>query len=367
MGKILILANSSSGLYGFRNELILEMLKVNQVIASLPDETNNKELLQEGCQIIKTDFNRRGMNPIKDFGLFLTYKNMIKKIKPDVVLTYTIKPNLYGGLVCRLMGIPYICNITGLGTALQRDNILSKLLLFLYRISTSKARCIFFQNRENMEFLKERNVALKNSKLLPGSGVNLAKFEYQPYPSEGNGICFLAVLRIMKDKGIEEFLTAAEYIKDHYHNTSFYLAGEYEAETKDIYQPWVEKLVQKGALHYLGYIDNMKEAMMKSHVIVHPSYHEGMSNVLLEAAACGRPVIASDVPGCRETLQNGLSGNLFTAKDTQSLISAIEIILSYSEQDRGEMGLCGRKYMEEHFDRSIVIKQYMNEIGKIQD
>ena len=224
MGKILILANSSSGLYGFRNELILEMLKVNQVIASLPDETNNKELLQEGCQIIKTDFNRRGMNPIKDFGLFLTYKNMIKKINPDVVLTYTIKPNLYGGLVCRLMGIPYICNITGLGTALQSDNILSKILLFLYRISTSKARCIFFQNKENMEYLQERKVALKNAKLLPGSGVNLTKFEYQPYPSEEQGICFLAVLRIMKDKGIEEFLTAAEDIKDHNHNTSFYLA-----------------------------------------------------------------------------------------------------------------------------------------------
>ena len=366
MGRILILANSSSGLYGFRNELVLDMLKSHEVYASLPDETNNKELMEEGCQIIKTEFNRRGMNPAKDFKLFLTYLRYLKEIKPDMVLLYTIKPNLYGGLACRLKRVPYISNITGLGTALQKDNMLSKFLLAFYRISTKKAQCVFFQNRENMNFMQEKSVALKSAKLLPGSGVNLQENAYQPYPSEENGIRFFAVLRIMKDKGIEEFLTAAEQIHQKDNRCHFTLAGEYEAETKEKYKPWVDRLVEQGILNYLGYISNVKEVMADSHVIIHPSYHEGLSNVLLEAAACGRPVLASDVSGCRETLQNGISGDLFTAQDTESLILAIEKMLSYTEEKRQVMGKCGREYVEDHFDRNIVVEHYRDELKKIQ-
>ena len=169
MGKILILANSSSGLYGFRNELVLDMLRQHEVYASLPDETNTKELSEEGCQIIKTEFNRRGMNPAKDMKLFLTYWKYLKQIRPDMVLLYTIKPNLYGGLACRLGKVPYISNITGLGTALQKDNILSRFLLAFYRISLKKAQRVFFQNKENLNFMQEKQVALHNAKLLPGS------------------------------------------------------------------------------------------------------------------------------------------------------------------------------------------------------
>lgn len=366
MGRILILANSSSGLYGFRNELVLDMLKSHEVYASLPDETNNKELMEEGCQVIKTEFNRRGMNPAKDIKLFLTYLRYLKEIKPDMVLLYTIKPNLYGGLACRLKRVPYISNITGLGTALQKDNMLSKFLLAFYRISTKKAQCVFFQNRENMKFMQEKRVAQKNAKLLPGSGVNLQENAYQPYPSEENGIRFFAVLRIMKDKGIEEFLTAAENIHAKDKRCQFTLAGEYEVETKEKYKPWIERLVEQGTLQYLGYISNVKEVMADSHVIIHPSYHEGLSNVLLEAAACGRPVLASDVPGCRETLQNGISGDLFGAQNTEALIRAIERMLSYTEEKRRMMGKYGRKYVEDHFDRNIVVEHYRDELKKIQ-
>lgn len=366
MGRILILANSSSGLYGFRNELVLDMLKMHEVYASLPDETNNKELMEEGCQIIKTEFNRRGMNPAKDMKLFLTYLRYLKEMKPDMVLLYTIKPNLYGGLACRLKSVPYISNITGLGTTLQKDNLLSRFLLAFYRISTKKAQCIFFQNKENMSFMQDKKVGIKNAKLLPGSGVNLKENCYQPYPSEDNGIRFFAVLRIMKDKGIEEFLTAAEKIHKKDNRYQFTLAGEYEAETKEKYKPWIDRLIEQGILRYLGYIPNVKEVMADSHVIIHPSYHEGLSNVLLEAAACGRPVLASDVPGCRETLQNGITGELFAAKDSDSLICAIEKMISYTEEKRRMMGKYGRKYVEDHFDRNIVVEHYRNELKKIQ-
>ena len=365
MGKILILANSSSGLYGFRNELVLDMLRQHEVYASLPDETNNKELSEEGCQIIKTEFNRRGMNPAKDIKLFLTYWKYLKQIRPDMVLLYTIKPNLYGGLACRLGKVPYISNITGLGTALQKDNILSRFLLVFYRISLKKAQRVFFQNKENLNFMQEKQVALHNAKLLPGSGVNLQINSYQPYPSEENGIRFFAVLRIMKDKGIEEFLTAAEKLYDKDHTCHFTLAGAYEAETKEKYEPWVNRLVEKDVLTYLGYISNVKEVMADSHVIVHPSYHEGLSNVLLEAAACGRPVLASNVPGCRETLQDGITGDLFEAENTDSLYEAMEKILSYTEEKRRMMGKYGRRYVEENFDRNIVVEHYREELKKI--
>ena len=342
------------------------MLKSHEVYASLPDDTNNKELMEEGCQIIKTEFNRRGMNPAKDMKLFLTYMKYLKELKPDMVLLYTIKPNLYGGLACRIKRIPYISNITGLGTALQKDNILSRFLLAFYRIATQKAQCVFFQNWENMNFMQEKRVALQNAKLLPGSGVNLLENAYQPYPSEENGFRFMAVLRIMKDKGIEEFLLAAEKICAKNEQCHFLLAGEYEAETKEKYKPWIDRLIERGTLEYLGYISNVKEVMANCHVIVHPSYHEGLSNVLLEAAACGRPVLASDVPGCRETLQDGITGDLFASQNTESLIEAIEKMLSYTAQKREMMGICGRKYVEEHFDRSIVVKHYRDELKKIQ-
>lgn len=366
MGKVLILANSSSGLYGFRNELVLELLKEHEVYASLPDETNNKELMEEGCKVIKTEFNRRGMNPAKDIKLFFTYLDYLKKIKPDVVLLYTIKPNLYGGLACRLKKIPYISNITGLGTTLQRDTLLSRGLLAFYRISTKKATRVFFQNRSNLDFMQEKGIALKNAAMLPGSGVNLTENAYQEYPSEEDGIQIFAVLRIMKDKGIEEFLTAVEKISEKYPKCRFVLAGEYEAETKGKYRPWVEHLEEKGALKHLGYIMNVKEVMGQSHIIVHPSYHEGLSNVLLEAAACGRPILASDVPGCRETLQNGISGELFTSQSADELIASIEKMLSYTEEKRRMMGKYGRKYVEDHYDRAIVVEKYRDELKKIQ-
>ena len=366
MGKILILANSSSGLYGFRNELVLELLKENEVYASLPDETNNKELMEEGCKVIKTEFNRRGMNPAKDIKLFLTYLGYLEKIKPDAVLLYTIKPNLYGGLACRLLKVPYISNITGLGTTLQKDTLLSKFLLAFYRVSTKKAKKVFFQNKTNLEFMQEKRVALKNATLLPGSGVNLIENAYQEYPSEEKGLQFFAVLRIMKDKGIEELLTAAERICEKYPVCRFVLAGEYEAESKEKYKPWVDCLTEKGVLQYLGYISNVKEVMGQSHIIVHPSYHEGLSNVLLEAAACGRPVLATDVPGCRETLQNGITGDLFAPGSADALIIAIEKMISYTEEKRMMMGKYGRKYVEDHYDRSIVVEKYSNELEKIQ-
>lgn len=364
--KILILSNYANGLYLFRKEILTAFLNRGyETVVSVPPDENCHKLQELGCTVILTEFERRGMNPVHDFKLFLKYRQLLKEQNPDIVLTYTIKPNLYGGLACGMGRVPYLANITGLGTAMEKQGLLGKVLLRAYKIALKKAACVFFQNEGNRSFMLERGVVTGKNRLLPGSGVNLKEHPLSQYPSEEKGIIFLSVLRIMKDKGIEEYLSAAEQIKKEYPNTHFYLAGEYEEETRKTYEPKMQKLSDNGMIQYFGHIDNVPDVMARSHVIVHPSYHEGLSNVLLEAAACGRPVLASDVPGCRETLQSGLSGLLFLPGNTESLVRAMRTILGYTEADRREMGLRGREYVESAFDREKVISIYFEEIQKV--
>ena len=361
--KILVLSNDANGMYLFRKEVLLAFRdKGYETVTVLPTDKYCEKIKALGFRVLHSEMERRGSNPIHDFKLFLTYMKLLKEEKPDVVLTYTIKPNLYGGLACRLRGIPYLMNITGLGTALESTGLLAAILLKFYKIVAAKASCVFFQNDGNRRFMLDRGIGTENNRLLPGSGVNLIEHKFCQYPSEAEGVIFLAVLRIMKDKGIEEYLETARRIKKEYDNTCFYLAGDYEEDTKHIYEPLIRALSEKGTINYLGHIDNVAEVMARSHIIIHPSYHEGLSNVLLEAAACGRPVLASDVSGCRETMQQGLSGLLFRAGDAESLIKAVKTILEYTESDRARMGIRGREYVENVFDREKVIKAYLEEI-----
>lgn len=363
--KILILSNYANGLYLFRKEVLSAFLnKGYETVVSVPTDENCGKLKALGVRLAPIEFERRGNNPVHDARLLMGYLRLLKKEKPDVVLTYTIKPNLYGGLACRMRRVPYLVNVTGLGTAIEKPGILGKILLGFYRIATKRASCVFFQNEGNRQFMLDKGIGSGKDRLLPGSGVNLSEHPAMPYPSEDEGINFLAVLRIMKDKGVGEYLKAAEKIHADYPHTQFYLAGEYEEEERKIFEPQLKELEAKGTVRYLGHIDNVPEVMAKSHVIVHPSYHEGLSNVLLEAAACARPVLASDVPGCRETLQQGLSGLTFSTKDAESLIQAIRTLLSYTESDRREMGIRGREYVENVFDRNKVIDIYFSEIQK---
>lgn len=361
--KLLVLSNDANGMYLFRKEVLLAFRDQGyKTVVALPTDQYCKKIEGLGFRVIPTELERRGSNPIHDLKLFLSYIKLLGEEKPDVVLTYTIKPNLYGGMACRIKRIPYLVNITGLGTALENPGIMGKVLIKFYQLVISKATCVFFQNEGNRNFMLNKGIKMEHSRLLPGSGVNLSEHPLSPYPTEKDGITFLSVLRIMKDKGIAEYLETAERISGEYTNTYFYLAGEYEEETRQIYEPQIKALSEKGIIKYLGHIDNVPEVMAKSHVIIHPSYHEGMSNVLLEAAACGRPVLASNIPGCREILRQGISGLLFSPGNTESLIQTVKKILSYTESDRREMGLKGREHVEDVFDRKKVIKAYLEEI-----
>ena len=357
MKKVLILANSSGGLYDFRNELVVELLKEYKVYVSVPDEVAVEKLKEEGCQLIHTDINRRGMNPIQDLGLLKAYWKLLKEIQPDAVLTYTIKPNIYGGLCCRLQRVPYIVNITGLGTTFERGGMLKKMVVAMYKTALKKADCVFFQNDRNKQIFEENDIYGKESKRVNGSGVNVEKYNYEAYPGrEKPG--FLFVGRLMKEKGIEEYIYNAEKFAG---RAEFDIIGYCE----EAYEQEVKALESQGILRFHGFQTDVKSFYKDADAIIIASYHEGMSNVLLEAAATGRPVLATNIPGCKEAVEDNMTGLLFASRDAGALENAIEYFLSMSVEKRETMGQAARKKMEQEFDRKKVVESYMEEIKRV--
>lgn len=358
MKKILILANNDTGLYKFRKELIEELLKKYIVYISLPNGDFIPDLIKLGCDFINTNIDRRGKNPILDIKLLIHYEKILKKIKPDIVLTYTIKPNVYGGMVCRLKKIPYISNITGLGTALEKSGFIQKLIIFLYKVALKKAKCVFFQNGENLKFFNDKFIYNQNIKLIPGSGVNINYYTTIDYPSDEK-INFLFISRVMKEKGIEQYIDAAIYIKSKYPDTQFHILGFCEEE----YEHKLKELHRKGIIVYHGMQKDVRIYHRISHCTVHPSYYpEGLSNVLLESCACARPIITTDRPGCREVVEDGVNGLICKPRDSGDLIKQIEKFIALPYEKKKQMGLAGRVKVEREFDRNKVVEAYMEEI-----
>lgn len=362
MDTVMILANNDIGLYNFRKELIEELLKQQyKVVILLPRGERVRDLEAMGCVFVETELSRHGMNPIQERKLMKFYKQIIKMYKPDLICSYTIKPNIYGGFAAAQCKVPYIANITGLGTAIESGGIVGKMLISLYKRALKNAECVFFQNKSNMEFMEEKGIRAKQIKMLPGSGVNLHQHAYEVYPDHGNKIQFLFVGRLMRDKGVIELIEAARFMYEKYPNVRFCLVGGCEKE----FQTVLDQIDLPECVELCGQQKDVHSYMKQADAIVLPSYHEGMANVLLEAAACGRPVLASNVPGCRETFDEGRSGYGFQAKDVRSLVQALEKFISLSQSEREEMGLAGRKKMEKEFDRKIIIHEYMKLIQKI--
>ena len=359
--KTLILTNNDVGLYKFRKELIIELLKLGQVIIALPYGEFVDKLEEIGCRFINTPMNRRGTNPINEFKLIRQYMSILDDVKPDVVLTYTIKPNAYGGWACQKKNVPYISNVTGLGTSIENGGLLSFITTALYRIGLMKAECVFFQNAENRELFCKKGIVSGRTRLLPGSGVDLATYSYQTYPTDEDGFRFLFVGRIMKDKGIEEFLAA---IRD-LHREQKKVTADIVGGSDEDYSPQLQLAESEGAIHYHGHQTDVYPFYCNCHCVVLPSYHEGMSNVLLEASATGRPIIATMVSGCKETFEEGVTGFGCEVRDYLSLLKAMHRILSLSNKEREQFGIAARKKMTNEYDRNLVIHAYIEEISKI--
>ena len=353
--NVMILCNSLGGFYDFRGEVAKSLVEKYNVIVCAPDEVHIKELADAGCHVRKTPINRRGMNPLQDMKLYRQYRSLLKEYRPKTVLTYTIKPNIYGGEACRKMHIPYITNITGLGTTFERGGAVQKLVTVMYRSALKDAVCVFFQNNYNRDVLEKAGIIHTRDEVLPGSGVNLDKYCILPYPDK-SPLEFLFVGRVMKEKGIEEFLYCAE--RYHSADVRFGIVGYCEEE----YEGRLKELSGRGVIEFYGFSTDMKEYYKNAGVIVVPSYHEGMSNVLLEASSSGRPVIASDISGCREAVDDKVTGILSRPRDRENLADAVQRMIDKTPQERREMGINARKKMEREFDRSKVIKCYLEEI-----
>lgn len=363
MKKILILANKDITLLYFRKELIEKLVtEKNDVTVCFPKSDKVNEFINMGCKFIDIKMDRRGTNPVKDMGIIFNYLKILKETKPDIVLTFTIKPNLYGGFACRIKKIPYIANITGLGTALQNEGLLQKLTIFLYHIAFKKIKCCFMQNEDNMKFFEKHKIADGKRKLLPGSGVNLEKYKLLEYPKENDDLEFLFIGRIMKEKGIDLYIETAKYIKSKYKNTKFHVIGYCEQD----YEGILEDLQKEEIIIYHGKQDDMIPFYKLSCCTIHPTYYpEGMSNVLLESTASGRPVITTDKPGCREIVDEGVTGFIVKPQDMESLKIAVEKFINMPYEEKVNMGLAGRKKVEKEFDRNIVIDAYIKEINSI--
>lgn len=357
--RVLILTNIDMGLYKFRKELLEELVKEYDVYFCVPDGEFVESIKGIGCKFIPCNvLNRRSINPSDDLKLIRFYMKTLSKIKPDVVLTYTIKPNVYGGFVSAQKKIPYISNITGLGTTIENGGLLAKISIIFYRIGLKKAQCVFFQNKDNQKIFVDKGIINGKTQLLPGSGVNLAAHSIESYPSDKEGIRFLFVGRIMKDKGIEELLSAIRDIHRIRADVILDIVGFCDED----YSRALDEAEKEGAIVNHGIQTDVRPFYKTCHCTVLPSYHEGMANVLLEASSTGRPVIATRVPGCQETFDENITGFGCEVKNDESLKEAMLRFLALSQERREEMGLAARKKMAREYDRRIVLRAYKKEI-----
>ncbi len=363
MNKVIaILVNDTTYAYNLRAAIIKRLIKEGYNVYVVAEVLNfGKELKDMGCNIINIQVGRHGTNPFSDLKLYKQYKKVLKDIKPDIVLTYNIKPNVYGGYACRRLNIVYMPNITGLGTALEYPGLMQKITKFLIKQGIKKAKTVFFQNSENEEFFKNHKLLSKNTKtvLLPGSGVDLDRHKLLEYPND-KIIKFLFIARVMKDKGIDIYLDTAKTIKEIYPNTEFNICGYCDDEK---YKSVLKDYEEKGIIKYHGEQKDLLPFFEEASAIVHPSYYpEGMSNVLLETAAHGRPIVCTNRSGCRETVNDNETGFIVPIKDTTSVINAVEKIINMPYEDRKQMGINGRNKMEKEFDRNIVVNKYIKQI-----
>ncbi len=365
---IALLTNNDDDIYCFRKELIEALLKEGyEMLISCPNGPKFELMKDISFKYDDPIIDRRGTNIIADLKLFFHYLKLFKKEKPNVVLTYTAKPNVYASMAARVLGIPYINNVTGIGSVVNMKGIKKSFILWLFKIAYRGAVCVMFQNSTNMKLAIESGMIKGDYKLIPGSGVDLNRYPLQDYPEGGNGkigdkIVFNYIGRILHDKGVDDYIAAAKIIKKEYPNTEFNMIGFIEP-TESHYEEELRLLSEQGIINYRGSQKDVKPWISRAHAIIHPSmYGEGMSNVLLENASSGRFLITTDNPGCQETVIDGESGYIYHGGDINMLVESIKNFLKLDNKMRKIMGIRGRKHIENNFSREIVIKAYESKI-----
>ncbi len=368
---VALLTNNDDDIYCFRKELIEEIINSGyEMLISCPDGEKFELMKHIEYRYDDPVIDRRGTNIVADLKLFIHYFKLFVKNKPSVVLTYTAKPNVYAGIAAYILGIPVISNVTGFGSVLNEGGLIQKLVMSLFKFSFRRSACVMFQNSTNMKLAEESGMVKGEHRLIPGSGVNTERYPLQPYPDGGDGIngekvVFNYIGRILHDKGVDDYIEAAKRIKAEYPCTEFNMLGFIEP-TEMHYEKLLSELEEKDIVKYRGSQKDIKPFVAASHATIHPStYGEGMSNVLLESASSGRPIISTDNPGCQETFIDGETGFLYHGGDVDALCEQIRKFLAIPNDERKIMGEKGREYIKLNFSREKVIEAYLKKINAL--
>lgn len=365
--KILLSVNSSWNVINFRSGLIKKFLAHgHEVVVVAPQDQYSGQVVDLGCRYVGISLDQKGMSIWEDFKLLLYYCRVIALERPDVYLGYTVKPNIYGSLACRILRVPVINNIAGLGTAFINGGLLSKLVSFLYKISIGSSFCVFFQNSDDYgEFIESGIIRQRQARLLPGSGVDLTKYRAPAYvPRESEVTHFLFIGRLLKDKGVVELVEATKMVQANFPNVVVQLLGPVGVENRSsLSLEEVQQWEREGLIEYLGVQDDVSEAIVNADVVVLPSYREGTPRVLLEAGALARPLIATDVPGCRQVVEHGSNGLLCQARNSEDLAAKMFEMITLSADEKICMSRACRKKIEEEYDERIVFEKYLEALA----
>jgi galacturonosyltransferase len=370
---VALLTNNDDDVFCFRLELLQAIREAGyELLISCPDgpKFSMPEMRELEYLYDDPDIDRRGTNVIRDGKLLLHYRRLFRKHRPAVVLTYTAKPNVYGSMAAHSLKIPVINNVTGFGSVLNKTGVMRAFIMTLFKSAYHRSACIMFQNSTNMKLARDLGMVKGECRLIPGSGVNTERFPLQPYPQGGDGrggetVVFNYIGRVLRDKGVDDYIEAARRIKAEYPKTEFNMLGFIEP-TESHYEAELEALGKEGVVLYRGSQKDVKPWILRSHAIIHPSvYGEGMSNVLLENASSGRPLITTDNPGCMETVENGVTGFLYHGGDADALTERIKAFLALPNEARRQMGERGREKVKAEFSRDVVVRAYLDKIGQL--
>jgi glycosyltransferase involved in cell wall biosynthesis len=372
--KILIVVNASWNLLNFRSGLIRALVAEGyEVVAVAPDDSYSARLSELGCRFVPLPMDNQGTHPLRDMLLTFRFWKLLRRERPDVLLAYTVKPNIYGSLAAGLLGIPVVNNIAGLGAVFIKDGWLVRLVRGLYRLALRRSAKVFFQNRDDRDLFVEAGlVRPEQTDLLPGSGIDLTRFIPEAYDSKTSAATeqikfrFLLIARMLRDKGVAEYVAAAKLLRARWPNVDFCLLGFLDVENPAaISTEEMNAWVAEGYVRYLVVSDDVRSEIATADCIVLPSYREGTPRTLLEAAAMAKPIISTDAVGCREVVDDGVNGYLCKVRDAEDLAAKMERMLGLSMDERAAMGRAGRKKMEAQFDEKIVIAKYLQVVAEL--
>lgn len=365
---IVMTVNAAWNIWNFRRPVVEALIADGHRITVLaPADNSVADLEGIGCKFLPLEMNVKGLNPLQDLKLLHKFKKVFRNERPDVVLSYTIKNNIFGAMAAKACNITFIPNVTGLGTAFLSGGLLQKVAEALYRKAFDSLSHVFFQNADDRDLFLERRLAKHGQvQLLPGSGIDLQRFSPIEYPVQTSAPVFLMIARLLRDKGVEEYVAAARLVKAKSPDTRFQLLGAVDAANRTAIDGAIVKSWQDdGTIEYLGTTGDVRPHIASAQCVVLPSYREGAPRTLIEAAAMARPLIATDVPGCRSVVENGVSGFLCEARSGESLAAACLEFLALPHSQQRRMGREGRTKMETEFDEAFVIKAYRKAIDDL--